>query len=133
MVRAQQVEPLDGLAHQASGFHPPPRAVGIESLAPQRFLALRDLLEAALERIVRPQRFVNADQCGKHRQRRQRADQVIDGKPIRQPILEPEIWDASGHSSSFAILTMMPMPVASMNRARPISANPRMSPNSGMM
>src|SRR5205814_2397447 len=124
---------LDSLAHQPRRLHPTAGAAAVESGPAQRFLALRDCRETALERIMRAQCVIDANDCDQHRQRRQQADQVIDGEPERQPLLKPEICDARAHISNFAILTMMKMPLPSIPSAMPTSISPRMSENSGMM
>ena len=48
--------------------------------------------------------------------------------------MKPKIGNAGAHHiSSFAILTMMKMPVPSIPSAMPTSISPRISENSGMM
>ena len=128
MLRAQQVEARHRLAHQSDGVRPLPASARCQSALSQGFFAMDDLVEAPLERVVRPQRLPHCQNRRQHRERSERCDRVIEADAGRQPVGDREILKPkTPHISNFAILFMIKTPVASIVTAIPSRISPRTS------
>ena len=120
MPAAHQIEAGDCRAHPSERPARLPAVARGERAAAQPFFAGDDLLETALEGVLRPQRLPHRHNRRQHRHGGQTGDGVIEPDPGGQPVGDPQILRLQAdHISNRAILFMMVTPVTSIATATP--------------